>query len=60
MVCPTIAIPLPIRERECVVERTTDVAQPGRREEAIDHDRGFVVPEALVFQLPTELAHRGS
>ena len=59
MVHPARAIPLPIREREAVVERTTPVAQFRRREEPIDRDQMLVIPEALVLQLPAELAHRG-
>lgn len=58
MPCPTIAIPLPIREREAIVERATAVAHLRRRKEAIDHDERLSVPQALVFQLPPELAHR--
>src|SRR5690242_14095882 len=59
MVCLAIAIPLPVREREAIVERTADVAQLGRREEPIDGDAMLAVPEAFVFHLPSELAHRG-
>lgn len=59
MVCSTVAIPLPIRECETIVERTTGIAQLGRREETIDRDRWFEVPESFVFQLSPELTHRG-
>jgi len=57
MVCSTAAVPLPIREREMVVERAADIAQLGRRKEAANHDEMFPVPETLVFQLPSELTH---
>ena len=56
MVRTTSAIPLPIREREAVVDRATIAAHLGRREKPIGLDVVLAVPEALVFQLPEELA----
>ena len=56
VMCSTLAVPLPIREREAIVQPTADVAHLGRGEEAIDHDEVSAIPEALVFELPLELA----
>jgi hypothetical protein len=55
MVRRAIAIPLPIREREAVVDRTTHVAQPGRGEKAVDLDAELVVPGAFVSPPVSEL-----
>src|SRR6185437_640425 len=53
------AVPLPIRERQPGVDRPTHVAHLGRRKEAVDDRKMFSVPEAFVFDLSAELAHRG-
>ncbi len=58
MVCPATAVPLPIRKRERVVERTADFAHLRRREVSIDRNDMRPVPVALVRDLTAEFSHR--